>query len=189
MIDHFGILSPIYDRLIRSSDPKRLLDLLELPPDGKLLDAGGGTGRIGYLLRPYVSQVVIADINFRMLKQAQNKADLYPVCTPSERLPFPGNSFDRVIMVDALHHVHDTFLTAKELWRVTKPYGRIIIEEPDIRAFSVKLVALFEKLALMRSHFSSPKKITELFSFTDEQPVIHENGYTVWVVINKSNSI
>ena len=47
-------------------------------------------------------------------------------------------------MVDALHHVADQEATIRELWRLLKPGGRIIIEEPDIRRFEVKLLALIE---------------------------------------------
>ena len=68
---------------------------------------------------------------------------------------FKDKSFDRVIMVDALHHVKDYRITIHELWRVLMPGGRIVIEEPDIQTFPVKLMALVEKIALMRSHFIS----------------------------------
>ena len=54
--------------------------------------------------------------------------------------------------------------TAKELWRVLKPGGRIVIEEPDIRTLPVKIMAIFEKLALMRSHFISPSEISQILS-------------------------
>ena len=59
-------------------------------------------------------------------------------------------------MVDALHHVIHQGQTAREMYRVLKPGGRIVIEEPDIRKFGVKLIAVAEKLLLMRSHFLSP---------------------------------
>ena len=189
MFDHFGALAPIYDRLIRLKDPQRLLSLLDLPQHGNLLDAGGGTGRIGIALQPFTSQVVVVDISIGMLTQVLTKDGLQPVCAPSEYLPFPDYTFDRIVMVDALHHVEGAALTIAEFWRVTKPGGRIIIEEPDIRAFAVKIVALFEKLTLMRSHFISPPKIADLFSFSGEQPVIKTIGYTAWIAINKPGSI
>jgi demethylmenaquinone methyltransferase/2-methoxy-6-polyprenyl-1,4-benzoquinol methylase len=47
--------------------------------------------------------------------------------------------------------------------RVLEPEGRSVIEEPDIRTFGVKLVALAEKILLMRSHFLSPIQIASLF--------------------------
>ena len=50
---------------------------------------------------------------------------------------------------------------------VLKPGGSIVIEEPDIRKFTVKLIALAEKITLMRSHFLSPDKIAGLFKFPE----------------------
>jgi ubiquinone/menaquinone biosynthesis C-methylase UbiE len=85
------------------------------------------------------------------------------VCAPAERLPFLSNSFDRVIMRDAFHHVHNQATTCEELWRILIPGGRIIIIEPDIDKFPVKLIALGEKLLLMRSHFFSGERIQKLF--------------------------
>jgi ubiquinone/menaquinone biosynthesis C-methylase UbiE len=185
VFDHFGFLSPVYDRLIRPKDPGYLLTMLDLPKNGKLLDAGGGTGRIGNTIKPYISQVVVADISLGMLKQAQRKDGLLTVCTPSEKLPFPDDTFDRIIMVDALHHVENALTTTAELWRVTKPGGKIIIEEPDIRSFAVKITAFIEKAALMRSHFISPIRIAAMFDFSDAELTINTRGYTAWVLVEK----
>ena len=88
-------------------------------------------------------------------------------------------------MVDALHHVIDQAATARELWRVLKPGGRLVIEEPDIRTFSVKVVALVEKMALMRSHFLSPSQIASLFHFPDASPRLEQEGNNAWVIIDK----
>ena len=84
-------------------------------------------------------------------------------------------------MVDALHHVIDQPSTADEMFRLLKPGGRIIIEEPDIRTFGVKLIALAEKLLLMRSHFLSPQQIAGLFK--DAQ--VHTEDSSAWVVVTK----
>ena len=130
--------------------------------------------------------IVVADLSLRMLEQAQSKDELKLVCSHSERLPFPGASFDRVIMVDALHHVIDQQQTAAELWRVLKPGGRLVIEEPDSRVWSVKLIAAFEKLALMRSHFLSPLQIAALFPRHQARISIETKGYNAWVVVERS---
>ncbi len=56
-------------------------------------------------------------------------------------------------MMDALHHMSFQKQAIGELWRVLKPGGRIVIIEPDIRRFVVKLIAIGEKIILMESHF------------------------------------
>ena len=162
MIDHFGILAPFYDRVIPSSDLNRLRERLRLPTTGRLLDAGGGTGRVSSQLRHLVDEVIISDPSTTMLRQAQVKGKLQPAQAHAERLPFPDASFDRVVVVDALHHFANQREAVGDLLRVLKPGGRLLIEEPDIHRLIVKFVALGEKIALMRSHFISAEQLRDM---------------------------
>ena len=61
--------------------------------------------------------------------------------------------------------------------------GVLVIEEPDIRTFGVKLIAIAEKLLLMRSHFLAPDAILKLFP-SGETQVKTVDG-TAWVIIKK----
>lgn len=183
--DHFGFLAPVYDRILRRKGPEKLVDLLDLPIAGALLDAGGGTGRVAQSLNGYAKPIVIADVSHGMLQQAKNKDGLSAVCSQSEELPFADHSFERVIMVDAFHHVINHSHTTRELWRVLQPGGLLVIEEPDIRIFSVKIIALFEKLVLMRSHFVSPKQIQAMFSHSKARTRLEREGMNAWVIIEK----
>jgi ubiquinone/menaquinone biosynthesis C-methylase UbiE len=184
-LDHFDLLAPIYDRLIRYNDPERLINIIELPEHGFLLDAGGGTGRVAQLFDKCSSNIIIVDISYAMLNQAMKKKGLPSVCSKTETLPFVDHSFDRIVMVDAMHHVIDQKITVQELWRLVKPGGRIIIEEPNIKFLSVKLVALAEKLALMRSRFLSGEQIAGLFPVKDSQISVDYESYNSWIVVNK----
>lgn len=182
-LDHFDIIAPIYSRVTYSALDK-MRELAGLPVKGRLLDIGGGTGRVAGALLKDVDEVVIADLSMGMLRQT-HRPTLKPVCSHSESLPFADGFFERVIMVDALHHVIDQPASAKEMLRVLKPGGRIIIEEPDINYFGVKLIALAEKLLLMRSHFLSPRQISELFPADSLKVDIHLEDSSVWVVVVK----
>lgn len=185
LFDHFDLLAPIYDRVIHLRQPERIIEYAGLPVEGPLLDTGGGTGRITQALKGYACPLVVADLSVEMLSQAMKKDNLRTVCSLSEKLPFADHSFERVIMVDAMHHVCNHQQTADELWRVLKPGGRLVIEEPDIHQWSVKMVALAEKLALMRSHFLSIEKIGELFQYPEASHEIHREDFNAWVVVEK----
>ena len=69
------------------------------------------------------------------------------------------------------------------MFRVLRTGGVLVIEEPDIRTFGVKLIALAEKLLLMRSHFLAPDKIEKLFEI-GEKKIRAEDG-TAWVIVRK----
>jgi demethylmenaquinone methyltransferase/2-methoxy-6-polyprenyl-1,4-benzoquinol methylase len=186
MFDHFGLLAPFYERFIRPRPPEDLWRLAGLPVDGALLDAGGGTGRMAQFMTGKAQLVVVADLSHKMLSQARGKDGLRPVCSHAERLPFPDGAFARVIMVDALHHVCDQRQTAAELWRVLQPGGRLVIEEPDLGRFPVRLIALGEKLLLMRSHFLAPRRIADLFQHPDAHVRVESGQFNAWVVVEKS---
>jgi len=184
--DHFGFLAPRYETFIPPKDPQKLCELADLPVRGALLDAGGGTGRVAQALRDQAGAVIVADLSFKMLREARRKNGLQPLCTRSERLPFPDGAFARIIMVDALHHVIDQQATVNELWRTLQPGGRLVIEEPDLRTFAVKLLAWGERLALMRSRMLTPRRIAALFHFPGASVRIEAEDSTAWVVAVKA---
>ncbi len=185
MFDHFGLLAPVYEKFIKSKFPDKLGELIGLPISGPLLDVGGGTGRVSQYFVNKTRKVFIADLSQKMLIESQTKGGLLPVCSLSEKLPFPDVYFERIIMIDALHHVWNQQSTANELWRVLKQGGRLIIEEPNIHHWAVKLIALGEKIFLMRSHFLDPIEITNLFKPFPGDNHIHHDNYISWVVIDK----
>jgi ubiquinone/menaquinone biosynthesis C-methylase UbiE len=180
-LDHFSLIAPIYARA-RYHAIEKMRELAALPAAGRLLDVGGGTGRVALALRELVDEVVVTDISMGMLEKTP-RPTLQPASCFSESLPFPNNSFERVIMVDAFHHVVDQKSTACEMLRVLKRGGLLVIEEPDIRAFTVKLIAVGEKLLWMRSHFLTPAGIASLFP--QAKTKIFTDGPTAWIAVEK----
>ena len=180
--DHFDVIAPIFAHTnYPSLDMMRRL--AALPTKGRLLDVGGGTGRVTSGLRADVDEIVIADVSMGMLKQSASLPGLQVVGGYSEALPFPDASFERIIMVDALHHVISHTESAREMARVLKPGGRIVIQEPDIKTFGVKLIAMAEKLLLMRSHFLSADSIAGLFPNARTNIILEDSS--AWVVVEK----
>ena len=185
LFDHFGAIAPVYDRFFRPRNPARLAELADLPVPGFLLDVGGGTGRVAQSLKPWQQSIIVVDLSFQMLQNAGRKDGLGTVCAPAERLPFADESFDRIIMVDALHHVCSQAKAVQEMWRLVRPGGKIVIEEPDIRSIVVVILALVEKILLMRSRFLSPPRIVALFPPSKVKQQIVVEGYTAWIIVEK----
>ena len=80
-----------------------------------------------------------------------------------------------------------TMTSLSILRMLPKPGGRIVIEELDVRSFGIKLVALAEKLALMRSHFLSPTQISAMFCSDHVHVHVVADGSTAWIVVDKEN--
>jgi len=184
--DHFGILAPFYERVIRPPTMRTLLDLSALRPDLDLLDVGGGTGRVARHFCGQVRHVRVLDVSAGMLRETRGRSCLLGIRGVSEALPFADGAFPRIIAVDSLHHFADQRRAVGELLRVLTPGGRLIIEEPDIRRWVVKLVALGEKLLLMRSHFQRPERIAQWFETPMTRVQVHvDSSPNFWVVVDK----
>ena len=184
---HFDGIAFAYDRLLGKPRAAELTELLALPVRGWLLDAGGGTGRVAAALRPLVGGVAVADLSRAMLRQARKKSGLDAVQTRLEALPFPDGVFERVLVVDALHHFSDRGAALAEMARVLRPGGRLLVEEPDLNRPAVKVVAVLEKLLLMESHFVVPEGVAAELRDAGLSPLPIRRGgpFRAWIAADK----
>ena len=182
----FDLIAPIYDRLIQTPDTEKLIKLLNLPAEGWLLDVGGGTGRISSQLIQHVDKLALCDLSFPMLIKAQDKQISHLTQARSHTLPFPDEFFERILVVDALHHFDNQPEVVQDLMRVLKPGGRLLIEEPDIHQYRAKLIAVMEKMLLMKSKFHTPEEIMGFVGINGGSARIETDGFfTAWVVVDK----
>jgi demethylmenaquinone methyltransferase/2-methoxy-6-polyprenyl-1,4-benzoquinol methylase len=196
LLDHFDLLAPYYDRVFRDgqSDDRAFEPLVAyLAPEHKhrLLDIGGGTGRIAQHFCGRVAVVCILDPSPGMLRQGQRK-EICVTRGEAEVLPFADAVFERIMLIDAFHHLRDQEQAVDEMMRVLAPAGRLVVQEPNIAHWGVKLVAIGEKALLMRSRFYAPAAIQSLFASRRDvasvrvEPVSRtETGATAWVIVDK----
>ncbi|MGB5931651.1 MAG: class I SAM-dependent methyltransferase [Anaerolineae bacterium] len=184
---HFDLMASFYDRIFGLPDVGPLQELLALPISGRLLDVGGGTGRVAQTLGDQIVRVIILDNSAGMVRQATRKG-LTAVRGEVERLPFADDCFSRILVVDAFHHFRHQTQAARELLRVLSPQARLVIQEPNIKRWVVKAVALAEKAALMQSRFGGKEAATKLFhKWGGKVPLSKEEGFYFWLVVQKAN--
>lgn len=127
-----GFISVIY-QLVRSHTLKNKLKIIERlqPEKGHLLDIGAGTGHFLDLAQKSKWQVTGIEPNEGARKAASSKG----ISFKNDIQSIDKNSFDVITMWHVLEHVPDLEEQIKQLKRVLKPDGIIIIAVPNFRSF------------------------------------------------------
>lgn len=137
-----GEIRKIYGRYVRVYDAifkrwfyprqKHAIQALHIPPGGRVLDVGVGTG-FSLPLYPKHAEVIGIDLLGEMLREAQRKVhreQLKHVTLmemDAECLGFSDNVFDYVIAAFVISVVPDPVRFLSEIKRVSKPEGQIVI--------------------------------------------------------------
>ena len=103
----------------------------------RVLDVAGGSADLSRLFLKAVGetgQVVLTDINNAMLRVGRDRLLDEGIATPTtqcdaEHLPFPDNYFDCVSIAFGLRNVTHKDAALREMKRVLKPGGRVIVLE------------------------------------------------------------
>ena len=102
-------------------------------PAERVLDLAAGTASSSASLARSGAQVVAADFSPGMLAEGRRRhghlANLSFVEADAMNLPFADAEFDAVTMSYGLRNVQDPKQALRELLRVTKPGGRLVINE------------------------------------------------------------
>ncbi|HEX5728919.1 demethylmenaquinone methyltransferase [Microbacterium sp.] len=109
----------------------------------RILDLAAGTGASSVSLAKSGAQVVAADFSPGMIAEGRRRhggmANLTFVEADATALPFEDDEFDAVTMSFGLRNVNEPQKALRELLRVTKPGGRLVVCEfshPPSRSFN-----------------------------------------------------
>jgi ubiquinone/menaquinone biosynthesis C-methylase UbiE len=125
-----------FHALYRRKRDDVLAALAQLPESSRILDLGGGMGRIAVPLAA-LHAVTLCDISKRMLDLAAANAQradapdghlILRQLDAGKPLPFPTASFDAAVALDLLVHLPDPVATLRELHRVLRPTAVLLVD-------------------------------------------------------------
>jgi SAM-dependent methyltransferase len=106
-----------------------------VPLEGRrILDVGCGVGMYVRAFSQFSPHVYGVDIDLERVSRANILVPHVSVA-PAERLPFPDDTFDVVLLHEVIEHVDDDAQALAEACRVTRPGGHTIIFAPNRRYF------------------------------------------------------
>jgi demethylmenaquinone methyltransferase / 2-methoxy-6-polyprenyl-1,4-benzoquinol methylase len=133
----FDRIARVYDRMnsvmtagMHHRWRARAADLARVEPGSRALDVATGTGDLAIELRGRGAQVVGLDFSERMLELARAKApEIEFMQGNALDLAYPDASFDAVTVGFGARNFADLDQGLRELARVTRPGGRVVILE------------------------------------------------------------
>lgn len=117
----------------RAGQERRLKMILEAAGDrisGNVLDNGCGVGMYSARIAKAGGRVFSLEYD---LDRAIEAHHIHPsvMCAAGEYLPFVAQVFDMILSHEVLEHVWDDLLAVKEMVRVLRPGGRLILFVPN----------------------------------------------------------
>jgi SAM-dependent methyltransferase len=123
--------------VLKQAKYRRVLELMDDPSGKTSLDIGADNGVISYLLRQRGGRWYSADLDPGAVDSIRQLvgSDVYQL--EGSTTPFPDATFDQVVIVDYLEHIVDDSSFVRELKRILKPGGRVIINVPHLKPRSL----------------------------------------------------
>lgn len=128
----------LFDRSVLKQAKFRQIESLLDEPAGKTnLDIGADNGVISYLLRRRGGEWHSADLDERAVESIRQLVGDNVYRLEGARTPFPDAAFDQVVVVDYLEHIADDHGFVRELDRIVKQGGHVIINVPHLKPGSL----------------------------------------------------
>ena len=124
---------------------REALGALELKPDDRFLDVGCGPGATVRQTASLVDLGIGVDLAPRMIARAAALAgNGARFCVAdSERLPFGSGTFSALLCSTSFHHYPDPQQAVREMARVIRPGGRLVLADACADAWGARVADLF----------------------------------------------
>ena len=96
-----------------------------------------GNGSLFFWKKKKISKVVCADVTQKMQEICKNHLSQYPINFEvkyfnSYPLPFNNNEFETILSFETIEHLPNPKIFIKELYRLLKPKGHLVLTTPNV---------------------------------------------------------
>jgi SAM-dependent methyltransferase len=123
--------------VLKQAKFRQVLAHLDDPAGKNNLDIGADNGVISYLLRQRGGEWHSADLDERAVGSIRRLVGSNVHQIDGGPTPFQNAVFDQVVILDFMEHVRDDRGFARELARILRPGGRVIINVPHLKPHSL----------------------------------------------------
>ena len=125
-------------KLVHAEHVARYLWAAELSPGRTVLDAGCGTGYgAAILAKAKPARLVAIDISEAAVSETASRVGPFAEVSQADvcELPFGDATFDLIVCFEVIEHVQDSSRAVKELARVLRPDGALLVSSPNPRVY------------------------------------------------------
>ena len=162
---------PILEPFLRKMRINKILPIIKKYPNSKLLDIGCGFNYKFLLeVEPYISEGYGIDFKVPELKNGKIKTKQIKL---NDKLPFHKNSFDFVTMLAVLEHLDHPIEIVKEIERILKPKGKLILTVPSRNSKPVLEFLAYKMKIVNEEEINDHKKY---YNYKDLEKLFKETG-------------
>lgn len=164
-------LGLIEKKFVEYLSKQKILDMEKFKQKGKILDIGCGEGNYLLQMKSEGYEVSGIDVSPGACNIARKKK-LKVYCGELKKHHFPNKTFDIITLWHVFEHLYNPSETLKEIRRILKDDGILIMETPNINCFSFKIFKGYH------FHLDSPRHLHH-WSKHSMELILNKNGFKV----------